>query len=537
MSFSINSLDIDFQLAVFAAIMERMPGLVAIKEQENGRLIYINDTGVKMLGTDDYAELELLIDQNQLGKGNADFSTVPSGLHEKECQWHNIQGETFLGLYEEIFLRNNSKDYCFFRITDYLTDRRFKQQLNRELERFGALFDYASIGILVTNQWGEIILINDFALNQFGYRREELLGQKVEILIPQRVHTRHEQHRDRYNAHPQSRPMGIGMDLFAVRKDGSEFPVEISLSHYANEEGHFVIAYVNNITERKKAEEKIENLNNELEAKVEERTGQLTQALEQLKISKEELTAALSKEKELGDLKSRFVSMASHEFRTPLSTILSSAFLVKHYAEEKDQPVRNKHIQRIVNAVSLLTDTLNDFLSVGKIEEGKVQVRLSEFDIQDFFNNIIQEMQELAKEKQTISYHHSGETTVLLDPSLLKHITMNLVGNAIKFSKSDSLIEISTTKNDSEFSLIVKDYGIGMSEEDQQHLFERFYRGTNVSNIQGTGLGLHIVNNYSKLMNGSISCRSELNAGTTFIINFQLETKKSPASHENNLIN
>lgn len=537
MSFSINGLDTDFQLAVFAAIMERMPGLVAIREQESGRLLYINDTGVKMLGTNDYAELELLIDQNQLGKGSADSRLEEAKPGEKECQWQNIQGETFLGLYEEIFLRSNNKDYCFFRITDYLTDRRFKQQLNRELERFGALFDYASIGILVTNQWGEIILINDFALNQFGYRREELLGQKVEILIPKRVHHRHEQHRDRYNAHPQSRPMGIGMDLFAVRKDGTEFPVEISLSHYANEEGHFVIAYVNNITERKKAEEKIENLNNELEAKVEERTGQLTQALELLKISKEELTIALSKEKELGDLKSRFVSMASHEFRTPLSTILSSAFLVKHYAEEKDQPVRNKHIQRIVNAVSLLTDTLNDFLSVGKIEEGKVQVRVSEFDIKDFFNNILQEMQELAKEKQTISYSHSGEATVQLDPSLLKHITMNLVGNAIKFSKSDGVIEIWTMKNENEFSLIVKDYGIGMSPEDQQHLFERFYRGTNVSNIQGTGLGLHIVNKYSELMNGSISCESELNTGTTFTINFQLETKKFPTNHENNLTN
>ncbi|MEI3797115.1 MULTISPECIES: sensor histidine kinase [unclassified Chitinophaga] len=528
MSFSISDLDINFQLGMFAAIMERMPGLVAIRELENGKLIYINDAGMKMLGTDDYAELELLIDQNQLGRGSFSAQAAQDNLLTKERQWQNIRGETFQGLYEEILLRNNNKEYCFFRITDSLTDRKFKQQLNRELERFGALFDYASIGILVTNQQGEIILINDFALDQFGYRREELLGHKVEVLIPRRVHDRHEKHRNRYNAHPQSRPMGIGMDLFAVRKDGSEFPVEISLSHYANEEGHFVIAYVNNITERKKAEEKIERLNDELEGMVEERTQQLTKALEQLKISKEELTVALSKEKELGDLKSRFVSMASHEFRTPLSTILSSAFLVKHYAEEKDQPTRNKHIQRIVNSVTLLTDTLNDFLSVGKIEEGKVQVRLADFDIEDYFNNIIQEMQELAKEKQVIEYRHSGEPTVLLDPSLLKHITMNLVGNAIKFSKSDGVIEIFTVKSNHAFSLTVKDSGIGMSHEDQQHLFERFYRGTNVSNIQGTGLGLHIVNKYTELMNGSISCESELNAGTTFTINFQLDAKNIP---------
>ena len=528
MGFSLSDLDVNFQLSIFAAIMERMPGLVAIREQESGRLLHINDTGIKMLGTDDYAELELLIDQNQLGKGNFTTQATAPDLPVKERQWKNIQGETFLGLYEEIVLLNNNKEYCFFRITDYRTDRRFKQQLNRELERFGALFDYASIGILVTNQQGEIILINDFALAQFGYRREELLGQRVEVLIPRRVHDKHEKHRNRYNAHPQSRPMGIGMDLFAVRKDGSEFPVEISLSHYANEEGHFVIAYVNNITERKKAEENIERLNNELEGMVTERTQQLTKALDLLKISKEELVVALSKEKELGDLKSRFVAMASHEFRTPLSTILSSAFLIKHYAEEKDQPTRNKHIQRIVNAVTLLTDTLNDFLSVGKIEEGKVQVRLANFDIEDYFNNIIQEMQELAKEKQVIEYCHKGEPTVLLDASLLKHITMNLLGNAIKFSKPDGVIKIYTDKKENEFSLTVKDYGIGMSQDDQQHLFERFYRGTNVSNIQGTGLGLHIVNKYSELMNGSIFCESELNAGTTFTINFQLDTKNIP---------
>lgn len=525
MSLSINDLDINFQLGMFAAIMERMPGLVAIREQGNNRLIYINDAGMKMLGTDDYAELELLIDQNQLGNGSFSTRTTEGDLPAKERKWRNIRGETFQGLYEEILLRSSNKEYCFFRITDILTDRKFKQQLNRELERFGALFDYASIGILVTNQQGEIILINDFALDQFGYKREELLGHKVEILIPKRVHHRHEKHRDRYNAHPQSRPMGIGMDLFAVRKDGSEFPVEISLSHYANDEGHFVIAYVNNITERKKSEEKIEKLNNELEIMVEERTQQLTKALEQLEISKEELTIALGKEKELGDLKSRFVSMASHEFRTPLSTILSSAFLVKHYGEEKDQPTRNKHIQRIVNAVSLLTDTLNDFLSVGKIEEGKVQVRPADFDIQEYFNNIMQEMQELAKENQVIEYSHNGDPIVLLDPSLLKHITMNLVGNAIKFSKAGSQIKVYTTKNDNGFILTVKDNGIGMSQEDQTHLFERFYRGTNVSNIQGTGLGLHIVNKYSELMNGSVSCESELGTGTTFTINFRLITK------------
>ncbi|SFO43340.1 PAS domain S-box-containing protein [Chitinophaga sp. YR627] len=397
----------------------------------------------------------------------------------------------------------------------------YKKEYNKELQRFEALFNYASIGILVTNQQGQIVLINDFALRQFGYERGELMGDRIERLMPQRFRHRHVDHRDHYNHHPQSRPMGIGLDLFAVKKDGTEFPVEISLSQYEHEEGAFVIAYINNITERKKAEEKIEKLNNELEHKISERTQQLTTALEQLEHSKQEVMTALDKEKELSELKSRFVSMASHEFRTPLSTILSSAFLVNQYTTEAEQPKRSKHIQRIISSVTLLTEVLNDFLSVGKIEEGGVQVRTSTFDLQQHVTAIIQEMQDIVQEGQRIQYEHAGATAVQLDPSLLKHILLNLLGNAIKFSGKHSVIQVHTEHTGNDVILRVKDSGIGISQEDQQHLFERFFRGANVSNIQGTGLGLHIVSRYAELMNGYITCESELNEGTTFIVTFR----------------
>lgn len=397
----------------------------------------------------------------------------------------------------------------------------YKKEYNKELQRFEALFNYASIGILVTNQQGEIVLINDFALEQFKYSREELMGEKIEILMPKRVHESHVHHRENYNHHPQSRPMGIGMDLFARRKDGSEFPVEISLSQYKHEEGAFVIAYINNITERKKSEEKIEILNNELEQKISERTQQLTHALEQLEHSKEEVMLALNKEKELSELKSRFVSMASHEFRTPLSTILSSAYLVNQYTSTDEQSRRSKHIQRIISSVTLLTEVLNDFLSVGKIEEGGVHLRTSSFDVYMHINGVIQEMQDIVQEGQQISYEHTGPTEVSLDPSLLKHILLNLLGNAIKFSAKNTVIKVTTTHTGNEVVLTVKDTGIGISAEDQQHLFERFFRGANVSNIQGTGLGLHIVSKYAELMNGQITCNSELNEGTTFTVTFR----------------
>lgn len=396
----------------------------------------------------------------------------------------------------------------------------YKKEYDKELQRFEALFNFASIGILVTNRQGEIVLINDFALEQFGYQRDELIGQTIERLLPMRFRPKHEEYRDGFSSQPQSRPMGIGMDLFALKKDGSEFSVEVSLSQYQHEEGSFVISYINNITERKKAEEKLEKMHNELEQKIAERTQQLTHALEQLELSKQEVMIALNKEKELSELKSRFVSMASHEFRTPLSTILSSAFLVNQYINTEDQPKRSKHIQRIISSVTLLTEVLNDFLSVGKIEEGGVTVRSNTFDMQLHTTAIIQEMQDLVQEGQKIEYEHKGPSKVKLDPSLIKHILLNLLGNAIKFSGKHAVIRVNTLQKGHIIKLEVSDSGIGISEEDQAHLFERFFRGTNVSNIQGTGLGLHIVSKYAELMNGKITCKSELNKGTTFTVTF-----------------
>jgi len=388
---------------------------------------------------------------------------------------------------------------------------------------FEALFEYATIGILVTDSKGTITAINPFALNEFGYTREELLGKKIEMLIPTRFQKQHIQNREHYSKTPQTRPMGVGMDLFALRKDGTEFPVEVSLGNYHTNGDRYVIAFITNISVRKKGETEIKKLNDELEATVERRTKELTDAMHQLEISKEELSKSLEKEKELGELKSRFVSMASHEFRTPLSTILSSAYLIEKYTSTEDQPKRDKHLQRVISSVRMLTDILNDFLSLGKIEERKIQVRISEFNIRELVNDIMEEIKNNLKEEQSITYQHEGESIASLDASLLKHMVMNLVANASKFSPDAGSIEIKTIKHDHQLTLSIKDHGIGISKEDQKHLMERFFRGSNAGNIQGTGLGLHLVSKYAELMNGTVKCKSELGKGTEFII--QIDTK------------
>jgi len=295
-----------------------------------------------------------------------------------------------------------------------------------------------------------------------------------------------------------------------------------------------VIAFVNDITRRKEIEQamirqkeelaeinaKIEELNNDLEQKVELRTSQLQDTLQQLENSRNEIENALSKEKELSDLKSRFVSMASHEFRTPLSTILSSASLLAKYTESTEQEKRDKHIHRIKTSVNNLTDILNEFLSIGKIEDGKLLAHFIHFNIRELAGVICNEMQSIAREGQVISYQHEGMETVCLDPTLLRNVIINLLSNAIKFTPVNGQISIISKVTDEQVTIRVKDSGIGISADDQSHLFERFFRGANVTNIQGTGLGLHIVGKYIELMNGHIEFSSELEKGTEFIITF-----------------
>jgi PAS domain S-box-containing protein len=400
-----------------------------------------------------------------------------------------------------------------------MTDSKISRQ--HEGNRFEAFFNYASMGIVVVNEKSHIISVNPFALQLFGYTEAEMVEQPISILIPPRYHHAHHGYHSRYMASPANRPMGMGRDLFAIRKDGTEFPVEISLGNYTSGGNQYVISFINDISLRKQAQHELERLNDELETTVEQRTQELMATMRQLQQSKEDLAILLAKEKELSELKSRFVSMASHEFRTPLSTVLSSAYLVEKYKETQDQPKREKHLQRIISSVNMLTDILNDFLSVGKIEEGKIQVRMADLELPALMGQLVQEMQVNTRKDQRIEYVHQGQPKAYLDPSLLKHIAMNLISNASKFSPEGASIEVGTYADSEGAHLQVKDHGIGISPDDQVHLMERFFRGANAVNIQGTGLGLHIVAKYAELMGGTIHCESELEKGTTFKVIFR----------------
>ncbi len=610
---------------------------------------------------------------------------------------------------------------------------------------FETLFHSASEGIMVVDAQGEILMANPAAKDMFGYA-EGMYGLTIEDLLPDELRSNHRKHRSTYNQNPQTRTMGIGQDLMGKKKDGSSFPVEVSLSpskvkdqpvvmafivditerrnrekvvlslgrvfndslneiyifdaetlkftkvnqaasknlgytmdelmdmtptdlkpllppkefenlisplrkavpkihfetihrrkdgttypvevhlqmtEFATQESF--LAIIMDITERKQAELQMRQYSQELEHRVQDRTkalresqklyqtiarnfpdgminvfdkelryvfvegkglyelgidndmligtryadrlapeivaqteselmtvfeghprtidikfkendyileavplpddhGVISQILvieknvtEQKKIQ-DKIQRTLKRERELNELKSRFVSMASHEFRTPLSTILTSASLLSRYQQEDQQAKREKHISRIKTSVHNLTGILNDFLSLDKLETGAVESNPVKFDIDEFTREVCDQVIPTLKPRQNLVYEHHGDVQVRLDKQLLNNILINLLSNASKYSDEGKDIKVIITCEDQLVTIQVRDYGIGISKEDQTHLFERFFRAHNAMNIQGTGLGLNIVQKYVELMGGKITFQSELGEGSTFIV-------------------
>ena len=401
-------------------------------------------------------------------------------------------------------------------------------------ELLDALFNHATEGIVISNESGLIQLMNPAACKMFGYETNELLNESIDVLVPNNIKGHHEHHRKSYIDKPRARPMGLGLDLYALRKDGNLFPIEISLSPIFKDDRKYIIAFLIDISVRKKIEasvkEKQEELeqialtlqkaNEDLEKKVSDRTKVLMEAIAELERSRSELSIALEKEKDLNDLKSRFISMASHEFRTPLTTILSSAVLISEYKSQEQEEKKQKHIKRIQSSVNNLNDILSDFLSISKLEEGKIHADMSMFDLNTLIKEIVSDMRQNTKAGQQIIFNYTGDKLVFLDSKLVKNILFNLLSNAIKFSSEGKSITIDAVVDVNEIKIRVLDQGIGISDEDLKHLFERFYRGKNAFNIQGTGLGLHIVGNYVDIMKGHLHLTSKLNVGTEIEITF-----------------
>jgi PAS domain S-box-containing protein len=389
-----------------------------------------------------------------------------------------------------------------------MTHSRFSEEEVSSI--YGMLFSAAAEGLVVVDANGMICLANPRIGELVGYEVKELLDQPIEILIPGTTRDRHVKQRSAYQKDPHQRPMGQGLDLQGERKDGSTFPLEVSLNHFQVGDQRFVMGLVSDVTQRRSVELELQRTNADLEERVDTRTAEL-------KLAEKSVREALEAEKELNALKSRFVSMASHEFRTPLSTIMSSVDLIARYSDGPQRDKVERHVSKIRGKVRELTTMLNDFLSLDKLEQGMVRCTASELDVVHLCIELVEELRNLTKSGQEIIYNHEGtERNVMQDRQMLGHLLSNLVSNAIKYSPENKRIELTTSVANGVLQITVSDEGMGIPLEDQQHLFERFFRASNAFTVQGTGLGLNIVRKYLDLMGGTIHFTSEPGKGSVF---------------------
>jgi PAS domain S-box-containing protein len=385
-----------------------------------------------------------------------------------------------------------------------------------------AIIENAIDGIITIDQRGLLETINPAACALFGYSAEEVIGRNISMLMPQPDKSQHDEYLARYQRTASPRVIGKGRDVQGLKKDGTLFPFRLAVSE-VNYSGRIIYTgFIHDLSREKDAEAQILHYASQLEKLVEDRTNSLQKSVTELQIAKETVSKSLEKEKELNQLKSRFVSMASHEFRTPLGSIQLSASLIDKYKLQDDGANISKHVSKIKNSVGNLTTILDDFLSLERLEAGKVETAYTEFDIVKLSEEITEEMQMMAKKDQNIIYQHTGlHSTVLLDPNLLRNCIINLISNAIKYSGENTFIEFNTELSDKECIVTVSDNGIGIPETDHKHLFEPFFRANNTGNIPGTGLGLNIILRYVNLMGGKVNFTSLPKQKTIFSLKFQ----------------
>jgi PAS domain S-box-containing protein len=370
-------------------------------------------------------------------------------------------------------------------------------------------------GIITIDSMGIVESINPAALELFGFEASEVIGNNISMLMPEPYRSQHDGYIDNYKTTGKRKIIGIGREVRGLRKDGSTFPFRLAVSEVFYKNRRIFTGIVHDLTNEKEAQERLLKHTEELEEVVRDRTKDLISLVSELEKAKADVSNSLEKEKELSQLKSRFVSMASHEFRTPLSSVQLSASLIDKYIERPDFEAVKKHTTRIRGAVELLNNILNDFLSLEKLEAGMVVVKKAMINVVHLGEEIVEDMQMICKKNQHIVYQHTGPNAEFsLDAHLLKSSIINLISNAIKYSGEDTFIAFSTEIAEDVCTIIVKDNGIGIPEEDQVNLFEPFFRAHNTGSIPGTGLGLNIVRRYVTLMDGELEYWSAINKGT-----------------------
>lgn len=520
-----------------------------------------------------------------------------------------------------------------------------------------SIIDTSIDGIILIDKFGMIRQINPSAIRIFGYENdEELIGKNIKVLMPPRDASKHDTYLNNYMKTGERHIIGMGRELSGMRKNGDLFPFRLGVSEIRMNDQVLFNGIIHDLTDQKKAEERIQHYMRNLESMVNERTREIKKANQLLyseiqerekvqdeliesqhlymaiaanfpngtinvfdrelryvfaegtelralgirtdqllgssfinrlrpefraktqqqlqkvfrgvpvnfeikhqdstyvlrgvplpgadgvidrilvvemnitpqKKLEQEMKRALESERQLNELKSRFISTASHEFRTPLSAISSSAQLISKYPQTEDQAKREKHIHRIKANVHNLTNILEDFLSLEKLNEGAVGFRPEHFQLDIFLKESVDEMVGSLKDGQSVLWEAEfGDYPIYTDKQFLRNIVNNLVSNASKYSDEGCKIRIGLSRKDVHYQLKVIDEGIGIPLQDQPHMFERFFRASNCGNVKGTGLGLHIVKRYVEMIQAEIYFESIPNKGTSFYLHIPQSMKQS----------
>jgi len=314
---------------------------------------------------------------------------------------------------------------------------------------FNVLFEAVSEGVVVVDGSQTIVATNAAAEQMFGYTKDELHEQHLNMLIPPNYHAVHGGHFSAFHKQSSARKMGKNKVLLGAHKSGNNFPVEVGLNPFKINKKTFVMSIVIDITDRKQSEDKILELNTLLEDKIVVRTTELNATVSNLKKEIEKrvkaeskLRKSLKKEKELNELKTKFLSLVSHEFKTPLSGVLNAAILIGKYTKSEMQDKRDKHLLTIKNKVYYLNGILNDFLSIERLESGKVKYKLSNFKLSKVVNEVVYNANMMLKNGQRINYPlNIDDLNIYQDEKILELILSNLLHNAIKYSSESTKID------------------------------------------------------------------------------------------------